>query len=44
MGELLCGVCGKIPGVSFLSAEGTFTGLDVDICRAMAAAFLSDAE
>ena len=43
-GELLCGVSGKIPGFSFLSAEGTYTGLDVDICRAMAAAFLGDAD
>ena len=42
--ELLCGVSGKIPGFSFLSAEGTYTGLDVDICRAMAAAFLGDAD
>ena len=43
-GELLCGVSGKIPGFSFLSAEGAYTGLDVDICRAMAAAFVGDAE
>ena len=43
-GELLCGVSGKIPGFSFLSPEGRYTGLDVDICRAMAAAFLGDAE
>ena len=25
-GELLCGVSGKIPGFSFLSAEGSYTG------------------
>ena len=42
--ELLCGVSGKIPGFSFLSPEGAYTGLDVDICRAMAAAFLGDAD
>jgi general L-amino acid transport system substrate-binding protein len=42
--ELLCGVSGKIPGFSFLTPEGTYTGLDVDICRAMAAAFLGDAD
>ena len=41
-GELLCGVSGKIPGFSFLSADGRYDGLDVDICRAMAAAFLGD--
>ena len=43
-GELLCGVSGKIPGFSFLSPEGRYTGLDIDICRAMAAAFVGDAE
>ena len=42
-GELLCGVSGKIQA-RFLSAEGTYSGLDVDICRAMAAAFLGDAD
>ena len=41
-GELKCGVSGKIPGFSFLSANGTYKGLDVDICRAMAAAFLGN--
>ena len=30
-GELLCGVSGKIPGFSFLSPDGRYTGLDVDI-------------
>ena len=43
-GELICGVSGKIPGFSFLSTDGRYTGLDVDICRAMAAAFVGDAE
>jgi len=41
-GELLCGVSGKIPGFSFLRPDGRYTGLDVDICRAMAAAFVGD--
>ena len=43
-GELLCGVSGKIPGFSFLSPDGRYTGLDIDICRAMAAAFVGDSE
>lgn len=43
-GELKCGVSGKIPGFSFLSVNGSYQGLDVDICRAMAAAFLGNAE
>lgn len=37
--ELRCGVSGKIPGFSFLQRDGSFAGLDVDICRAFAAAF-----
>ena len=36
--ELRCGVSGKIPGFSFLRRDGSFSGLDVDICRAFAAA------
>ena len=43
-GELKCGVSGKIPGFSFLSGDGSYKGLDVDICRAMAAAFIGDAK
>ncbi len=43
-GELLCGVSGKIPGFSFLSPDGSYTGLDIDVCRAMAAAFVGDSE
>ncbi len=41
-GELICGVSGKIPGFSFLKSDGTYEGLDIDICKAMAAAFLGD--
>ncbi len=41
-GELHCGVSGKIPGFSFLNSRGSYEGLDVDICRAMAAAFVGD--
>ena len=43
-GELICGVSGKIPGFSFLKTDGGYEGLDVDVCRAMAAAFLGDAD
>ena len=42
-GQLLCGVDGKLPGFSFVNPDGTYTGLDVDICRAVAAATLGDA-
>ncbi|WP_320668318.1 amino acid ABC transporter substrate-binding protein [Prochlorococcus sp. MIT 1307] len=41
-GELKCGVSGKIPGFSFLSGNGVYKGLDVDICKAMAAAFIGN--
>ncbi len=41
-GELKCGVSGKIAGFSFLRSDGRYEGFDVDICRAMAAAFIGD--
>tara|TARA_Y100001978_G_scaffold198475_1_gene210973 strand:- start:426 stop:1472 length:1047 start_codon:yes stop_codon:yes gene_type:complete len=40
--ELRCGVSGKIPGFSFLNKSGIYEGLDVDICKAFAAAILGD--
>tara|TARA_Y100001968_G_C19453968_1_gene770842 strand:- start:14581 stop:15627 length:1047 start_codon:yes stop_codon:yes gene_type:complete len=42
--ELRCGVSGKIPGFSFLQTSGRYEGLDVDICKAFAAAILGDPE
>ena len=41
-GELICGVQGTLPGFSSVDATGTYRGLDVDICRATAAAVLGD--
>ena len=38
--ELICGVSGKIPGFSFLDRDGSYQGLDVDICKAFAAAII----
>ncbi|HZG40680.1 MAG TPA: amino acid ABC transporter substrate-binding protein [Nodosilinea sp.] len=43
-GQLICGVDGGIPGFSFVDESGTYSGLDVDVCRAVAAAVLGDAE
>ncbi|MEM6527570.1 MAG: amino acid ABC transporter substrate-binding protein [Chloroflexota bacterium] len=44
-GELVCGVNSALPGFSSLDeANLTYVGFDVDICRAVAAAILSDAE
>ncbi len=41
-GKLICGVDGKLPGFSFVAPDGRYTGLDVDVCRAVAAATLGD--
>lgn len=42
-GKLICGVDGKIPGFSFVDESGQYSGLDVDICKAIAAAVFGDA-
>ena len=41
-GELICGVQGTLPGFSSVDTDGSYRGLDVDICRATAAAVLGD--
>ncbi len=41
-GKIICGVEGKLPGFSFVNPDGSYTGLDVDICKAVAAALLGD--
>ena len=43
-GELICGVDGGIPGFSFVDESGTYSGLDVDVCKAVAAALFDDPE
>jgi len=43
-GTLICGVDGTMPGFSSVTPAGRYTGLDVEICRAMAAALLGDGE
>ncbi|NET48814.1 MAG: amino acid ABC transporter substrate-binding protein, partial [Merismopedia sp. SIO2A8] len=42
-GTLICGVEGSIPGFSFVGSDGSYSGLDVDVCKAVAAAVLGDA-
>lgn len=42
-GQLICGVNGQLPGFSQVSDRGTWQGLDVDLCQAIAAAVLGDA-
>src|SRR5215468_5061576 len=43
-GELVCGVNTSLPGFSAADSQGNWTGLDVDICKAFAAAILGDAK
>jgi general L-amino acid transport system substrate-binding protein len=42
-GQLICGVTGTVPGFSFLNAVKEWEGIDIDLCRAVAAAVLGDA-
>lgn len=42
-GQLECGVHLGLPGFSFANDRGEWSGLDVDFCRALAAAVLGDA-
>jgi len=41
-GTLSCGVSQGLPGFSAPDDKGNWTGLDVDICRALAAAIFDD--
>lgn len=43
-GKLVCGVEGTIPGFSFVGTDGSYSGLDVDVCKAVAAAVFGDPE
>src|SRR5436853_7296196 len=41
-GSLICGVSQGLPGFSNPDDKGAWTGLDVDFCRAIAAAVFND--
>jgi general L-amino acid transport system substrate-binding protein len=41
-GELICGANGQLPGFGMPDPQGNWTGLDVDFCRAIAAAIFND--
>lgn len=43
-GKLLCGVNTGLPGFSNVDSAGKWTGIDVEFCRAVAAAVLGDAD
>jgi len=41
-GSLICGVNGQLPGFSFVDENGEYSGMDVDLCKAVAAALFDD--
>jgi general L-amino acid transport system substrate-binding protein len=41
-GKLICGINGEVPGFSFVNEKGEYSGLDVEVCRAIAAALFDD--
>lgn len=41
-GYLNCGISGEIPGFSFVDFTGQYAGMDVDFCKAVAAALFND--
>jgi general L-amino acid transport system substrate-binding protein len=41
-GYLICGCNNALPGFGFLEPDGTYSGFDVDFCRAVAAAIFND--
>ena len=43
-GQIVCGVSTGLAGFSAADSQGKWSGLDVDVCRAVAAALLGDAE
>ncbi|WP_120995752.1 amino acid ABC transporter substrate-binding protein [Stutzerimonas urumqiensis] len=42
-GFVQCGISDGLPGFSYADAKGQYKGIDVDICRAVAAALFGDA-
>jgi general L-amino acid transport system substrate-binding protein len=41
-GQLICGVNPSLPGFSAADSQGNWAGLDVDVCKALAATILND--
>ncbi|MEA5505650.1 amino acid ABC transporter substrate-binding protein [Halotia wernerae UHCC 0503] len=41
-GKLICGVSGEVPGFSFVGTDAKYSGIDVDVCRAVAAALFDN--
>ena len=43
-GSVLCGVNDVLPGFGVVNEDGSYSGFDVDLCRAVAAGVLGDSE
>ena len=43
-GQLICGVSTGVAGFASADSQGKWTGIDVDVCRAVAAALFGDAD
>ncbi len=43
-GQLICGVSTGVAGFASADSQGKWTGIDVDVCRAVAAAIFGDAD
>ena len=41
-GFVQCGISDGLPGFSYADANGKFSGIDVDVCRGVAAALFGD--
>lgn len=41
-GKLVCGISGEVPGFSFVGSDGKYSGIDVDVCRAVAVALFDN--
>lgn len=41
-GSLICGINDQLPGFSFKESDGSYTGISVDLCRAIAVALFDD--
>lgn len=42
-GRLICGVNSQVPGFGYIDSTGAYAGIDVDFCKALAAAIFGDA-
>ncbi|MCP3992822.1 MAG: protein kinase [Actinomycetia bacterium] len=43
-GQLICGINGSLPGFGLIDSAGNHSGFDVEMCRAVAAGILGDAD